>query len=282
MPISPAGRRSRILLAVLGLVLVTAVTAIVLVPANLEFGGDLWTDPQDDRQVLGQWRAMAAFAYTSGGWIGQIFALMSGVLVARWSTRNTRRNTHDNRQSTHDNRQSTHDNRQSTHNTRQSAHNTRQSTQDTRQSTHENRQSTHDNRQSTHNSRLSAHNTRQSTHSVRWSAHNARWAGLAVVAGLGLGLTDLVAAWSRAAPELHRSRTVGPALVHHGCVIEAMAVALLLFATTSVLGFKIGRARGVAPRLAWATASAVFVLVCVPVIRYGANDLLVRWATPIR
>jgi hypothetical protein len=219
MPISPAGRRSRILLAVLGLVLVTAVTAIVLVPANLEFGADLWTDPQDDRQVLGQWRAMAAFAYTSGGWIGQIFALMSGVLVARWSTRNARQNTHDNR---------------------------------------------------------------QSTHSVRCSAHNARWAGLAVVAGLGLGLTDLVAAWSRAAPELHRSRTVGPALVHHGCVIEAMAVALLLFATTSVLGFKIGRPRGVAPRLAWATASAVFVLVCVPVIRYGANDLLVRWATPIR
>jgi MFS family permease len=196
MSISPAGRRSRILFAALGLALATAVTAIVLVPFNLEFGSDLWTDPQDDTQVLGQWRSMAAFAYTSGGWIGQVFALLSGVLVARWS------------------------------------------------------------------------------------AKKARRVGLAVAAGLGLGLTDLVAAWSRAAPELHRA--TDPVLIHHGCVIEAMQVALLLFAISSVLGFEIGRAQGVAKRLAWTTASAVFVLLCVPVIRYGANDLFVQWATPIR
>src|SRR5262245_27255271 len=103
----------------MGLVVATAVTAIVLVPFNLEFGSDLWTDPQDDVQRLGQWRAMAAFASTSGGWIGQVFALVSGVLVARWS------------------------------------------------------------------------------------AQEARRVFLAVAAGLGLGLTDLVAAWSRATLELH-------------------------------------------------------------------------------
>jgi hypothetical protein len=139
-----------------------AVTAIALVPFNLEFGSDLWTDPQDDRQVLGQWRAMAAFAYTSGGWIGQVFALVSGVLVARWS------------------------------------------------------------------------------------AQEARRVGWAVAAGFGLGLTDLVAAWSRAAPELHRSRSHDPVLVHQGCVVAAMVVTLALFAITSVLGFRIGRAQGVA------------------------------------
>ncbi|MDN3354093.1 hypothetical protein [Actinomadura sp. DC4] len=196
-PISPAGRRSRILLTYLGLAALTAVTAILLVPSNLEFGGDLWTDPQDGAQRLGQWRAMATFGYTAGGWIGQVFALASGLLVARWTVREPRR------------------------------------------------------------------------------------IGLAVAAGLGLGLTDLVAAWSRATSRLHQSagRAVDPALVHHGCLVTAMEVALLLFAITSVLGFGIGRAQGVAKRLAWATASAVFVLLCVPMIRYGANDQLVRWAT---
>jgi hypothetical protein len=200
MSISTAGRRRRILLTYLGLAAVTAVTAILLVPLNLEFGSDLWTDPQDDTQLLGQWRAMAAFAYTSGGWTGQVFALTSGLLVARWTTQRT------------------------------------------------------------------------------WRVGLAVAAGL----GLGLGLTDLVAAWSRAAPSLHRSAgsAIDPALIHHSCLITAMEVALLLFATTSVLGFGTGRAQGVAKRLAWATASAVFVLLCVPVIRYGANDQLVQWATP--
>lgn len=192
MSVSLAGQRSRTLLGSLGLMVATAVTAIVLVPFNLEFGSDLWTDPQDDVQSLRQWRAMAAFAYTSGGWISQVFALVSGVLVARWS------------------------------------------------------------------------------------AQKAWRIFLAVAAGLGLGLTDLVAAWSRAALELHPSRVFDPV------VIEAREMALLLFAITSVLGFGIGRAQSVVKRLAWATASAVFVLLCVPVIRYGANELLVQWATPIR
>ena len=45
---------------------------------------------------------------------------------------------------------------------------------------------------------------------ARWSAERARRIGLAVAAGLGLGLTDLLAAWSRAAPELHRTAGPGP------------------------------------------------------------------------
>ncbi|GAA0927287.1 hypothetical protein [Nonomuraea longicatena] len=67
--------------------LVICVTAsAVLSPFNVGVGRSLWSDPQMLDQVLGQWRTVAALAYTSGSTVGYFCAIIAGRLAARWRT----------------------------------------------------------------------------------------------------------------------------------------------------------------------------------------------------
>jgi hypothetical protein len=117
----------------------------------------------------------------------------------------------------------------------------------------------------------------------RWAMLSTRQAGLstAVLAGAGLGLTDLVlAAWT-AAPRLrelasaaHLTREDGvqvidPGLGRHGCVFVAVIVAFALFLIAAYVGFCVVQADPVYRAL------LVPAVIIAPVAYYVINFVLV-------
>jgi hypothetical protein len=84
--------RSRIvtIAAYAGLVAFVGIAAALLVPRNIHLGQDVWPDAQTDEQSVTSWRGAAVLASTSGSGIGDLCALLTGVLVARWGAPKTR------------------------------------------------------------------------------------------------------------------------------------------------------------------------------------------------
>lgn len=86
----------------------------------------------------------------------------------------------------------------------------------------------------------------------RWArARKMNGAAVAFLAGAGLGLAVLVPAFAAASPRLgdlarapqmrteEGAQVVDPALIHHGGVLLAMAVTLILFAVASGIGYAV-------------------------------------------
>ena len=71
--------------AYVSLAVLTGVAAVMLVSFDVDLGQDLTADAQSDAQALSSWRTSAALAYTAGTGIGQVFALMAGMLASRWA-----------------------------------------------------------------------------------------------------------------------------------------------------------------------------------------------------
>jgi hypothetical protein len=180
--------RTRQFAIYVGLIGLTGITAVLLVPFNIHTGLGLFFDAQSEPQSVAAWRLSAALAYTSGSEVGPVFALVTGLLIARWK------------------------------------------------------------------------------------AHRATRIGLlaAVSAGAGLGLVDMVPAWSRAASPLHdlvrnpalMSRdgmTIDSGLLGHSVVLVVMAVAFVHFLIAAGAGFLVVRRWG--DRLEIWTPKSVFILV---------------------
>jgi hypothetical protein len=91
LPLLPV-RRTRILCvaAYTVLIAITGIVAVRLVPFSITMGQDLWHDAQSDKQMVTSWRGSAVFAYTSGSWVGQLCALLAGLLAGRWAKLSTR------------------------------------------------------------------------------------------------------------------------------------------------------------------------------------------------
>jgi hypothetical protein len=80
----PAGKIGY-LAAYVSLAVLTGVVAVMLISFNVDLGQDLAYDATSDAQAVSSWRTSAALAYTSGTGIGQVFALMAGMLARRWA-----------------------------------------------------------------------------------------------------------------------------------------------------------------------------------------------------
>ncbi|WP_433461832.1 hypothetical protein [Spirillospora sp. CA-128828] len=63
------------------LVMVTGVSAFALVPAGIRFGPFKWDDMTTDGQVMALWELSAAAACTAGSLVGQLCALVAGVVA---------------------------------------------------------------------------------------------------------------------------------------------------------------------------------------------------------
>jgi hypothetical protein len=84
--------RSRIVIitASAGLVAFVGIAAALLVSRDIHLGQDVWPAAQTDQQSVASWRGAAVLASTSGSAIGDLCALLTGVLVARWGAPETR------------------------------------------------------------------------------------------------------------------------------------------------------------------------------------------------
>lgn len=87
----PIDRRGRTAYAAAyaGLVVLTGVAAVLLVPHNIQAGRGMWFDAQDDAQVVASWCGPALLAITSGSTIGQACALPAGAFASRWTAHRT-------------------------------------------------------------------------------------------------------------------------------------------------------------------------------------------------
>ncbi|WP_433477982.1 hypothetical protein ACQPZP_13650 [Spirillospora sp. CA-142024] len=63
------------------LVMVTGVSAFALVPAGIRFGSFAWDDMTTDRQMMALWELSAAAACTAGSLVGQLCALVAGMVA---------------------------------------------------------------------------------------------------------------------------------------------------------------------------------------------------------